>query len=134
MKSKIVVFIVFLSVLCASCGSSVVSGEAFIVTRGAGNYKLGAVEVKFFEKARIETIKARGEAPAYGELTPAGQAMTNSDGKFSLQLPSGDYVAVAAAEREVGAETEEYEWELPVTVSGKTQLLLSSSNAKVKQP
>ena len=57
MKIKSVLLLVTI-IFLVSCGKSKINGEIFIVTKGAGNYKLGAVNVKIFKKSNADRLSA----------------------------------------------------------------------------
>ena len=84
-------------------------GQAFIVTRGAGNYKLGGMTVLVYLAPAVdirEKYKWESTAPK-----PDAIATTDADGKFSFTTsPSGPVTLVAKAKRLAGSTTERYFW------------------------
>jgi hypothetical protein len=54
------------------------------------------------------------------------QTLTDSEGRFSISLPQGDWVAVAESRRSLGKTEERYYWTLPA--QGGKQLLLTNQN------
>jgi len=79
-------------------------GEVFVVTRGAGNYKLGGIEVSVFN----------GVKSSYGQSMKATKAVrTDSDGKFAFDW-TGDaqFFLIVKATRRISGETEVYSWKL----------------------
>ena len=84
-------------------------GQAFIVTRGAGNYKLGGVVVRVYLKPLAEirdTMKWSSSPPP-----PDAIATVDSDGRFSFTAPpDGPVTLVAKARRLVGDTEEIYLW------------------------
>ncbi|HEY8560210.1 MAG TPA: hypothetical protein VIL74_07525 [Pyrinomonadaceae bacterium] len=93
-------------------GETEVEGQMFIVTKGAGNYKLGLVTIFFF----------RGSEPV-------ASVKTDADGKFSIKIPRGEYIIQAASSRKIFDDTEFYKWNLPVKLTeAKHQIFLSNDN------
>lgn len=84
-------------------------GQAFIVTRGAGNYKLGGMTVRIYfkpEEEMREKFKWSSQLPA-----PDATAVTDADGKFSFTGPAaGNVTVVAKASRLTGRNSERYLW------------------------
>ena len=91
-------------------------------------------------KSRIETLTLEANAIprsivdiVFANL-PVAQETTKSDadGKFSLKIPSGSRVAIAArAERSTGGQKEKYEWLLWVSLKSgeqKKTIMLSNDN------
>ena len=98
-------------------GETEIDGQIFVVTQGAGTYKLSLVSV-FVQKQSGE---------------PVATVKTDADGKFSLKLPRGEYAFKAYASRKVWDETEFYEWDVPVRLEqAKQQVFLSNDNVIVK--
>ena len=84
-------------------------GQAFIVTRGAGNYKLGGVVVRVYLKPLAEirnTLKWSSSRPE-----PDAIATVDAEGKFSFTAPpTGPVTLVARARRLAGSTEEIYLW------------------------
>ena len=97
---------------------ALLQGEIFIVTNGKVNVKLGAVT--------IQITNTSGNSRAY---VPDYETKSNSDGKFSIRLPVGNYKVVAQSRRYVFGEIEKYYWDVPITITeaGNT-VLLSNDN------
>ena len=129
MKIKILsVLVLSFCLLCCSSESKV-NGEIFVATKGEGNFKLGAVKIKIFKKSQVDGLEKSGDKAAVSFLKPDKEAVSNADGKFSVVVPKGDYVAVAFAKRTTLGETESYSWKVPFTADGtETDLMLSNQN------
>ncbi len=84
-------------------------GQAFIVTRGAGNYKLGDMVVRIYLKPAEELreiLRWSSSLPA-----PDAIATTDADGKFTFTAPAeGPVTMVAKKKRLVGSREEKYLW------------------------
>lgn len=93
-------------------------GEIFIVTNGKENVRLGLVTVQI--------TNTSGNSRVY---VPDYETKSNSDGKFSIRLPVGNYKVVAQSRRYVLGEIEKYYWDVPITLTevGST-ILLSNDN------
>jgi hypothetical protein len=88
-------------------------GQIFIVTRGAGNYKMGGIVVRIYYRP----VSEMREIFKWGSTVPQsdGIATTDADGKFSFEAPAvGPLTLVAKGSRQVGANTtydkEKYLW------------------------
>jgi hypothetical protein len=84
--------------------------------------------IKYIEV--LEYLKKEWPHASYyfSKFPPAElETRTDSTGKFSIDLPKGDWVLVAENHRNVGADTDEYYyWTLPV--EGKKSITLSNHN------
>jgi hypothetical protein len=58
------------------------------------------------------------------------KTVTDADGKFNMNLPTGKYALVASSQRRVGTTTEDYSWLVWVDVNsdGAKQITLSNQN------
>jgi hypothetical protein len=54
------------------------------------------------------------------------QTITDSEGRFSISLPPGDWIAVAESRRSIGRSEERYYWTLPAR--GDKPLLMTNQN------
>ncbi len=54
------------------------------------------------------------------------RSMTDSDGRFSISLPPGDWIAVVESRRAIGSSEERYYWAVPT--DSKNTLLLTNQN------
>ena len=158
MKSKIILIIVFANIFFLSCNRKTaelkkeveLKGDIFVVTRGAGNYKLGLVEVtaipdeimqSYINAKKLErTNKLLDEKHSqynsietyFDDLSfPKGVATTNTDaeGKFILKLPkAGRYAIAARSERKVFDSTEKYFWIVGADVNENNSNTITLSN------
>lgn len=146
---------VLLIISCNKKGNEIkketeISGDIFIVTKGAGNYKLGLVKVSAIPEEIIQQYinnkklqrgneilqskQVRYEsANSYFEDVnfPQGVATTTTDaeGKFTLKLPKfGRYALAARAERSVINKTEEYNWLVWINASDSNPNNIKLSN------
>lgn len=191
--NRIQILLLFVCVSFAGCSKisniikseTIVNGEVFIVTQGADNIELGAVEVvaipaetfesnfqteksdiklaidkdeevlkkcQNFKKDMMEnpttfnqTQEMLRECSEEGTLgkgrdlpglivsnIPSNAVLTttNSDGKFTLNLPKGKkYAIYAKSQRRVGSKNEKYFWLEFVEAKDKTQnLILTNKN------
>lgn len=109
-----------------------INGEIFVVTKGVGNYKLGAIQVAAISEKDLNS-QLLSEANSYKTAVDTFQlcidnaacmnesdkkrhllsdflfriparaiTTTNGDGKFSLKLPSGSYYLLARGQRSIG--------------------------------
>lgn len=70
--------IIALCLLCFSISckrDTVLNGEVFVVTRGAGNYKLGAIQVRAIEADKFRVFLANKQAFSAGELRRLGRRL-----------------------------------------------------------
>jgi hypothetical protein len=129
--------------------NTTISGQVYVITRGAGAYKLPGVSVSFYpcsdfnslvsyerEKFRARhngkpiSVSIYDASFAWGEtmrdfgLTPVN-ATTDADGRYEVSLPPGCYIALCFASREVADGPETYLWAEPVV---GTKFDLSSNN------
>jgi hypothetical protein len=138
----IFLFCVLLSVLSSGCSSkpkeTELTGEIFIATRGRENFKLGAVTVSVIPLIKAEDyIAGKKVADSGKNMTSAwyfsglpssiAQTTTNSDGKFVLNLPRGEYALAATASRRVFKDTENYYWLVRVSADKEKQTVILSN-------
>ena len=140
MKSRIffLITLLLLVLLSVSCSKKEVKGEVFIVTQGAGNYKLGLVNILAIPEDSIKTYASNKSSTEffldpdkYFTQLPHGvaTATTDADGKFTLKLPkAGRYVFAARAERKVVDKTEKYYWLVWASVYGNESKTVTLSN------
>lgn len=106
-------------------------GQAFIVTRGAGNYKLGAMKVYVYLRPKSEVENAF----KWSSDLPQADAVTTTDaeGKFNFTAPpDGPVVLVARNFRSVGVYYENYLWMVDAADgTDRFRPLLSSENRTV---
>lgn len=111
--------------------SPLIEGQAFIVTRGAGNYTLGSMTVYAFPADRAAAF----ESFATIDLgKPLASGRTDAEGRFKLSLPSDTaFFLFARSHRDVGRTTESYEWLVKSSeITDRGRVLLTSHN--VRQP
>ncbi len=93
----------------ASNGPARYEGQAFIVTRGAGNYKIGGMRIHVYFRSELEmrdTFKWASQLPA-----PDATTVTDADGKFNFTAPAtGNVTIVARSSRLAGGRQERYLW------------------------
>jgi hypothetical protein len=140
MRVKFLFLACLLAVLsgCSSPKEAELTGEIFIATRGGENFKLGAVSVSAIPLVKAEdyiagrkvadTEKNKTSAWYFRDL-PAGVAetTTNSEGKFVLNLPQGEYAVAATASREISGATETYYWLVKVNANKEKQTVTLSN-------
>ena len=109
---------------------NVIEGQAFIATRGAGNYKIGGMTIYAFPIDRIRVLDSTSTVDL-GE--PIATTKTDADGKFKLKLPnSEDYFLFAHGTRIAGSIQEDYEWTVKSSeITDRTNVLLENSNHTV---
>lgn len=103
-------------------------GQVFIVTRGAGNYKIGGTTLRIFHKTKSEILDAykwSSESPSPNDI-----CVTDAEGKFSFSgPPSGPITIVAKDRRLVGGQYESYFWVVSVDeMANRFQPLLTNGN------
>ncbi len=106
-------------------------GQAFVVTRGAGNYKLGDMAVYAFPKSVwYEAESTVGGTMNFGR--PLARAKTDAEGKFKLQLPTEeDFFIFAQASRLAGSSAEYYQWTVKSSeLKDRSNVLLTNSNMR----
>lgn len=109
---KIKIIFLFAVLLCLSCGQpqTEIKGELFIKTADGQTKRLSALTVKFIKKEKFESLKN-------SEITIADAdyfTTTDADGKFSVKVPNGEYVAVADyTENDIP-----FIWRVPFIASG----------------
>lgn len=114
-----------ISVAQLSCGSKMeyaeLEGDVFVVTKARENLKLGLVQILVCETG--------SNAPTYPTEFVAN-TVTNSDGKFRVQLQMGTYRLFATATRSIPfGNAEKYEWVVDITlVSAHQTIILSNHN------
>lgn len=130
MKTKSIL-IVLLCVFALSCAKAEtdISGEIFIATKGGQNFKLGAVPVYVFKKSSIDGYR-EVKSSAFNFLSSAAdKTISDSDGRFSIKLPAGEYFLAVEAERDVFGKTESYQWLIPVSANReKVTVSLNNQN------
>ncbi len=141
MKVKFL-FLACLLAIFSGCASTPkeaeLTGEIFIATRGGQNFKLGAVKVSAIPLVKTEDyIAGRKVADAdknktsawyFRDLPPSvAQTTTDSEGKFVLSVPTGEYAIAATASRDIVGETETYHWLVKVNVNKEKQTVTLSN-------
>lgn len=127
----------FASVACKH--EAHVSGEIYIVTRGHDTIKLSATNIFFVPLKDVEEhlhnrnvvdVTDHEEVYFYLKDMPASKyaAYSDADGKFSVELPAGQYAAFALSQRRVFDTTEFYQWLVKVDANGETRLTLNNGN------
>lgn len=147
MKNFLYVFFCSCCLVFANCSlvsqPTELSGDVFIATRGGQSFKLGAVPIYVVKINQLEGFlsgrkaadlkKENGVAWYYSNL-PKGidvlaQTTTNSDGKYQLQVPRGEYAVIASATRAVGIDKDEdYYWIIKQTFNSEKQTLNLDNN------
>jgi hypothetical protein len=131
--------------LSLSCGPThqTLRGQIFIVTRGGESVKLGLVEVRAITAEALAAhadfdreLGGGTQSPArlfftIGFPDSAATTKTDADGRFSLTVPRGlKVVLAAAAQRQVGGNREAFHW-LVKPDAARTdggEILLSNDN------
>jgi hypothetical protein len=158
MRIKVATFLFLVSLLVLyGCGSEgELKGEVFIVTEGRANIKLALVEITAIPEEEIlayiknkeaairaveETEKRKYDYQQqlefyFGDL-PHGiaKATSDSEGKFSMKIPSKGRVALAArTSRQLLDDKEEYYWLVwtSLGVSDSKNIILSNNNLATK--
>jgi hypothetical protein len=137
-----------------SATKGMLSGQIFVATQGAENYKFGAVQVALFARNSIDmlipalkkyadckiqqqTDKSdfyRSGAFYFSFLQSSIQtAESDADGRFRIEVPrTGNFVIAARAERWVAGypagHTEHYYWLQPVSLEGQQERTQNLSN------
>ena len=110
----------------------VCEGQAFIVTRGAGNYILGDMTVYAFPMAVWSEADSQygGETMRLGK--PLSRVKTDAEGKFKLQLPSEEeFFIFAQGGRLAGSQSEFYQWTVKSSdLKDRSNVLLTNSNLR----
>ena len=140
MKKLTSIFLLSIALFCAcKTPESNIEGEVFIVTQGRDNIKLAGTNVfaipnkeaaEFFNQKTLidKTPKKDGEFYFSGLPLPKASAITDSDGKYKMTVPAGEYVIVARDSRKVFDKTEYYYWFVKVKAESDTKLSLSNNN------
>ena len=137
-----------------SATKGTLSGQIFVATQGAENYKFGAVQVGLFARNSIDMLipalknyadckiqQQTGKSGFYRSgafnfslLTSSIQtAESDADGRFRIEVPrTGNFVIAAQAERWVthypAGYTEHYYWLQPVSLDGQQERTQNLSN------
>ena len=130
------------------------SGQIFVATQGAENYKFGAVQVALFARNPIDMlvpalknfadskIQEQTEESDFYQSgafyfsylhSPIQSAETDADGRFRIEVPrTGSFVIAAQAERWVArypaGYTEHYYWLQPVSLEDQQERTQNLSN------
>jgi len=102
--------------------------QEYLEARKQGLEKRRA-ELEDLKRAEMD-LQAHASGYALVPSLPASEftARTDADGKFTVTVPRGRYVALAAAKREVGSAPEFYAWAVRVDLDGQPALRLMLSN------
>ncbi len=106
-------------------------GQAFIVTRGAGNYKLGDMTVYAFPMS----VWSEAESTIGGTMRlgkPFCRTNTDAEGKFKLSPPNDeDFFLFAQGSRLAGGSQEFYQWTIKSTeFKDRSNAILTNSNLR----
>ena len=122
-----------LLVLLASCAptSQKIEGEVYVVTEGRETVRLAGSQVSAYPLADFEKLlveKGTSNPDVYSYLTPlpplVEKVTTDSEGKFSMTLPKGEYALLAVEHRDVGGRKEFYQW----LVKAQPKTVLTNNN------
>lgn len=113
----------------AAENNTTIEGQAFIVTRGAGNYKLGDMRVRAFP---IEVWG--GDTHSWNLGKPLAVATTDAEGKFRIKVPAGkEFFLYARGSRMAGGEHENYQWLLRSDkITDRAAVALTNSNMDLR--
>jgi hypothetical protein len=137
-----------------SATKGTLSGQIFVATQGAENYKLGAVQVGLFARNSIDMLipalknyadRKIQQQPDKSHFYRSGAfylsllnsaiqtAESDADGRFRIEVPrTGNFVIAAQAERWVAGypdgHTEHYYWLQPVSLDGQQERTQNLSN------
>jgi hypothetical protein len=137
-----------------SATKGTLSGQIFVATQGAENYKFGAVQVALFARNSIDmlipALKNYADCKIQQQTDKAGfyrsgafylsllnssiqTAESDADGRFRIEVPrTGNFVIAAQAERWVAGYsagyTEHYYWLQPVSLDGQQERTQNLSN------
>ena len=111
---------------------TVIEGQAFIVTQGAGSYKLGGMTVYALPLSALSNLDDAMGTPDLGP--PLGSVETDGDGRFKFKLPTGDPCLIFAhGSRRLTYGIEFYEWAIKsLDIGDASNLLLTNSNLRTK--
>lgn len=132
MKIKYLTLLVIFALLFSACiRETKVSGEIFAQNNDGDARKFAAVSIKFVKKTQVDEIKARGEKPEFNQLAAEREVKSDSDGKFEVVLPRGEYV-VFAKHRYRGEYSEIVKsWEVNILLNeSEKKVSLNSTNAR----
>jgi hypothetical protein len=102
-------------------------GQMFIVTKGAGNYKMGGVTVYVLPASTWDDLQSIVE-PVYLPK-PLAAPVSDSDGKFQFSLPKGmPFILLAQGKRLAWNVEEKYEWCVKSQDLSTPEILLSNNN------
>lgn len=131
---KILIFILFLGLFCfSSCSKSQtdIKGDIFLASNDEQPNRFPAMQIKFIKKEKFN--KSGSDEIAMTDVDYF--ATTDADGKFSVRLPKGEYIAAADFKREKSSEYrtfyEHYYWRVPFTTETKN-ISLNNSNMQFK--
>lgn len=117
-----------------------VTGEIYVVTAGRETIKLSGtriyfvplydVEQHFYQKRIVDDVLYPKDARFYLNDMPLGNIFvsSDSDGKFLVKLPKGQYVAVAETSRELFQSAESYYWLVKIDTNIETPVTLNNAN------
>jgi hypothetical protein len=90
MKIKIIIALVATAGILGLAGckpkATTVSGQVFIVTKGAENFKLGAVEILLVEKSQVTNFLQKKQPAIESEMASKRQELTNAEQKVMIAL------------------------------------------------
>lgn len=104
-------------------------GQAFIMTKGAGNYKIGGMTVLVLPPEAEEAFSSTYSTVSLPK--PIAKASTDADGKFTFKLPAGQkFFLFGQSHRQLpSGNVEEYEWRVPShKITNPASVLLNSWN------
>lgn len=125
-KSLLIIFLCIFALSCAKSESEI-SGEVFVATKGGQNIKLGALPIYVFKKSSVAGYQEVNQSVFKFLSSAVKKVVSDSEGKFSVKLPRGEYYLAAEAERDVFGKTENYQWTIPVSAD-KEKISVSMNN------
>lgn len=119
----------------ASCSPRTVeiTGEVYITTKGRSTVKMSGTAIHVLDYQAVKDVMERSYTSDLYEYLkqmppPIAGTNTDADGKFAIKLKPGRYVLTSLDQRDVGGQTEFYQWLVLVDAPADTKITLNNSN------
>jgi hypothetical protein len=109
------------------------SGQAFIVTQGAGNYLLGGMEIILLPAAAAGDFTSNSQIVLLPK--PLHTVTTDGEGRFTFQMPGdAEFLLIAQNKRRISANHwETYEWHVLSSQIKDPKNILLSNDWRVRE-
>lgn len=131
-KFLLILFSCFFTISC-NLPDSKIEGEIFLSEKDGTINKPILVPVRLHQKKKFDELARQRKWEEIDALPPKEEQLTNNEGKFSFNVPKGEYLIVAAIPKNKPLKNETIYWNIPVYLSkDKVTVVLTNQNITYK--